>query len=456
MLRFRGISLVSLILSTLLSVNSVFAESNKFNNKQKKYAVVLSAATKADSDWGQVSARLVKKYNAREFVFDQKPLEILKDLRSYFPYYVCFVTRPDELYGKSTFIADAARVVRSLDDDCYEDAIWAILTGIDAKDAMRIISSPPLTVRKALSHVGNGCLEWFDEGTSFSEGEKNAKFVKKPGEPVKKVAGPDETTAEFTEVLNRNDCNIISTSGHATEKDWQMGYSFRSGQIKPKDGKLFAIQLDGKMLPITADNPKIYFGIGNCLIGHVLDKDCMALTWIHNGANQFFGHIVPQSRPCYAWAICEYFYLLQDRFSFAEAVYIHSLARIYETSKLGVDYPCCNVGGKSSILYGDPAWDARMKKTVDPLYDQNLIINTNGNKLSITFEIKANKDGGISRPPVALLPIRIKNAEVESTNAKQVEVADNFILMRVWDKNDPPLKAGETRKVKLTAERIAE
>ena len=24
---------------------------------------------------------------------------------------------------------------------------------------------------------------------------------------------------------------MVSTSGHATEEDWQMGYSFRSGQI---------------------------------------------------------------------------------------------------------------------------------------------------------------------------------------------------------------------------------
>jgi len=146
--------------------------------------------------------------------------------------------------------------------------------------------------------------------------------------------------------LNADTADMVSTSGHATEHDWQMGYSYRSGQIVvprwiPKlpqparasyarlretdaaafsTARLLAVDARNEVLAIATKNPKIYYSPGNCRIARVDGPGCMALGWIDHGAVQFFGHVGIQTRSCYAWGVAEYFLALQGRFTFAESV----------------------------------------------------------------------------------------------------------------------------------------
>ena len=427
------------------------------DNSKKKYAIVVSKTTYADSQWAQVVNKLKSKYDGQVFTYDAPNIgAVRKQLNEYMPWYVCIVAKPEEA-GRD-FIRKSAALLRNLDDDPYEDAIWAVLTGYVAEDALRIASADSLTITNALSGIGNGWLYWFESGVAFNEGKKNGKTIKEPGKEPVEVHGPDDTTEEIVQLLNTNKYQIMSSSGHATERNWQIGYTYDGGYIVCKDGRLYGLSSDKKVYSIDTTNSKIYYSPGNCLIGHIPDRDCMALAWIHNGTNQFFGHIVPQGRQCIAWTIRDLFMGLQGRFTYSEAVYLNQQSLIFEVNDLRHNYPCCYESKKGTAFYGDPAWEARVKQVTTPIYDQELTITQqpNSDKYDIKFTITINKDGQLSEHtvhPATLLPFNIKNAVIKKTDAKKAVVADNFIMLHVYSDGDAPFKKGDTRTVELVAER---
>lgn len=367
------------------------------------YAILVHKAIATDPQWSKVVAAFERKYQARVFTYDvPDPAAAMKELIQYAPKYVAFIANLHQ--ANRDFVYRTKAMMRALDEDPYEDAIWGIVTGYEAEDALRMARAEKLTVRKALSGIGGGWLEFFREGLSFSEGEKNAQFVKAPGKPVEKVKGPDDTTKSFADALNSDVYDMMSTSGHATEKGWQIGYSYENGFILSHGGKLFGRDTAGRVTEIVTRNPKIYFAPGNCLIGHISDMDCMALAWIHNGANQFYGHTREQHRNCRSWGIVDYFVRLQGRFTFAEAVLLNRADILF---KGGND--CC----ESTVLYGDPAWEARVSAEVPPPYEASLKFEKSGGSVSITFAVTLKEDyeGPLA---LALLPQRIRKPEVKS------------------------------------------
>lgn len=443
--------------AALLLCGQSFCFAQKSDNSKKKYAIVVSKATYENVQWAQVVNKLKSKYEGQVFTYDSPNIgAVRKQLNEYMPWYVCIVATPEEA-GRE-FIRKSADLMRNLDDDPYEDAIWAVLTGYVAEDALRIASADNLTITNALSGVGNGLLDWFESGIAFNESKKNGKTVKEPGKPAVEVYGPDDTTEEIVQLLNTNKYQMMSSSGHATERNWQIGYNFENGYIVCKDGRLYGVSSDRKQYNVDTTNAKIYYSPGNCLIAHIPDRNCMALAWIHNGTNQFFGHIVPQGRQCIAWTIRELFMGLQDRFTYSEAVYLNQQSLIYEVNELKNNYPCCYESRKGTAFYGDPAWEARIKKVGTPIYDQSLTVTQqpDSDKYDIKFTITLNKDGQISGHqlhPGAFLPFNVKNAVVKKTDAKKAVVADNFIMLHVYDKGDAAFKKGDTRTVELVAER---
>jgi len=298
-----------------------------------RYAIVAEDRTAEDPGWKNVIAALEKKRHARLFPWKVNDTEALrKQLAAFRPHYVCFVARPQELdrEARARLRSNRGRaielplcgiqyhrmdeLIRSLDPDPYYDAIWAVLTAASPKDALRVVGAKPLVVRRHLSHITSGWLEWFESGVSFDETKKGRKYVKVPGKPPVETRGPDDTTAEFIRELNSGTVDMVSTSGHATEGDWQMGYTYRNGQLVTASriarlaervrenyrkllegsaslGKLFGVDTAGRVLPVLSRNPKVYYSPGNCRIARVAGKDCMVLGWIHHGAMQFFGHV---------------------------------------------------------------------------------------------------------------------------------------------------------------------
>ncbi len=411
-----------------------------------KYAIVVSAATKSDASWGKVVEKLKSKYKkSKLFTYSSSIDEVKQAVAKYYPRYVCFVAKPTDA-GRS-FCRSVISFMRTLDDDPYEDAVWAILTGYDVGDAMRIATDRELTVEYGLLHASGGWLNWFKEGLYFSEGTRGNGSVKKPGKPSKKIDAPRDTTQAFVKAVNKNKVHLIITSGHATERDWQMGYPRWGGKIMVAGGGSLVGRENlgrGASYPIKTTNPKIYYSWGNCLIAHINGMNCMCLAWIHNGCNHFYGHIITQSRQCTAPGIGHYFFTLQDRFTFAEAAYITRQAARFTQAP---GYERC-LGG--TVLYGDPAYQARMAKSVKPAYDQELTVKPLGDeKYKVTFKIRANREVSFSPrhggAAVAFLPGRAVSWSDIKSDCK-TEITDNLVIMKI----DGKLKKGDVRKVTFT------
>ncbi|MCE5266873.1 MAG: hypothetical protein LLG00_03190 [Planctomycetaceae bacterium] len=421
------------------------------------YAIVVSKKTFADAAWKRVVGSLQKKYQARLFVFDYPKIEATKDaIASYAPHYVCFVAQPSEA-GRD-FVQRAARFMREIDPDPYVDAIWAILTGYTPDDALRMVTAQPLVVSRGVSHVTDGWLRWFDEGVSWSEVQKNHKYTKAAGEDVREVKGPDDTVPEIVAELNRGTCHIMSSSGHAREHDWQLGFTYPNGHFISKQGKLFGRTTKTEKIAICSPNSKIYYSPGNCLIAHISDMDCMSLAWMHSGGvNQFFGHVVPQYRCCWAWEVGNYFFTQQGRFTFSESVHLFRqdvIARLTEATNEKTKFYLTS-DRDSTVLYGDPAWQARMKPVTDPNYDQKLSIEDAGDgKVTIRFAITARRECAPTEPAGALLPFRIRDAKVLDNDAAKAVVGRDFVLLRLLQDGEHALVPTDTRTVTISAVKI--
>ncbi|MFC1793592.1 ankyrin repeat domain-containing protein [Planctomycetota bacterium] len=456
----------SLTFSTEAEESGVIIQRNlpapKRDTSLRPYAVVVDANTLEHPEWGQVVEALKKKYNAKVFVAHYPEVgTVRKALNEYMPWYVCFVAEPEQ--ATREMIEAAAYTMTWLDDDPYEDAVWAVLTGFVAEDALRIVNAEPLVVRKELSNVWDGWLDWLEEGVSLSS-DSDYKFVKNIGGVKQQLEGPKERTPEFVEILNQDDCDIITTAAHASEHVFLLGYpnTASDGRITHnEEGDIYGIDTQGKIHDINMSKPKIYYSPGNCLIGHIDGPSCLSLAWMHNGANAFFGHIYVQERTCYTWAIAEYFMALQGQYTFAEATYAYWLALRFSVDELPEAYPCCDRDGKGTVLYGDPAWEARVKRTVMPAYSQDLDIEYLAHgRIKITAGITIHRKWepwvvpGVR--PVILLPFRIREATIEKSDVDKVGVADSFILLDLGTRSigGNSFPVGTQRSVVLYARKL--
>ena len=481
---------------------------NQLKFYRERYAIVVSEKTSKDSKWLDVvnalKAKHDVKYNVKVFNYKDS-LNLLKsDLSKFAPKYICFVATPEEISrgdGKEFtnylneeidktfkglteeeenpsktlnkrlkikgFIPEIYQLTRELDDDPYGDAIWAILTGYEPEDALKIAKhDKPLKVKKALSGKF-GYIPWFKEGKGFSEREQGKGDIKKPGEKVVECKVPDDATKCFVDELNSNTYDFFDTCGHAIEHAWMIGFKFESGMITHKDGQLYGVDLQKNKYKINTDNPKIYYGEGNCLIGNIDQKDCMVTSWIHSGgAHLFGGYIVLDWFGFMGWDIFWHFIMPGDFFTFQESFYITN-----QTLILGLEekFPeLLNNNGKAlrgylyerdtMALYGDPAWDARMDKEDNYLFQPDIsYIYKGGGKYEFTFKITSKLDNwsfdptgwGGGNSAGALLPFRITNVkDIKTDSGGKTVITDNFVLMQVKG----TLKKGDEKKVTFTAE----
>jgi hypothetical protein len=403
------------------------------------YAIVVSKATQADAEWQSVVDALRIKHDGIVISYDSSLAEALPALRTHFPKYTCIVATPEEATRR--FVAQAHQVLRQLDEDPYPDTIWGIVTGYDPADALRIAQhAEPLIVKRALTGTVGSPLDAYDEGIMFNELEAKSMWDKAAGQPVAAKACPQDTTKMIVDALNDYEPDIFITSGHATEKNWQLGFSYRNGFFKCKNGQLYGQDATGQRFDVTSPNPKVHLPVGNCLIANISDRECMALALMHSaGVYQMVGYTIPTGYGYGGWGVKDYFSELQaGRFSLAEAHYVNQLALIYNLER--VDQQARAFRGlrgdrDTVVLYGDPAWEARMPKRA-LAWTQSL-----SEKDGVyTFTLTANERGDWdNRPIVHLMPDRLKDIAIIAGAGYQPIVADNFILVK-FNKGVAPMK----------------
>lgn len=150
----------------------------------------------------------------------------------------------------------------------------------------------------------------------------------------------------------------LLTSGHASERDWQIVYNQDRGRIvHTKDARLQAVEPGGKARhDLKGASVRAYLGAGNCLIGHVDSRTCMATAWIHAaGVEQFAGYTVPSWYGFMGWGVSGLFG--SGRYSLPEARYLTNERLVWArlrghpaSEDKGLDYD-----RDVFAFYGDPA-----------------------------------------------------------------------------------------------------
>ena len=436
---------------------------------ENTYAIVAPNSVLIDSAWANVVHVLAKRHNGSIVSYSGNDLYSTKQkLSDISPRYICFVSNPEYIiaYGSEHYVRDIYQLTRDLDDDIYGDAIWGILTGYNAADALRIASGPSkIIVSNALLKTAGDWLDYFKQGVYFSESEYNKMWYKNPnGNVIKNIPGPTDCTDTLCALLNSNKIDIMVTSGHASQYDWQLHYPtpgyegfFRSSS----SGQLYAVPNSGYIMNINSTNPKIYYAPGNCLIGNISNKNCMVLSWLHTGgAYQYAGYTVGTWYGYAGWGVSDYFIHLKNRFTFSESNFLNNQSLIYDLKNKtpGTDPSGLNYDKNVFAFYGDPACDARLENTttIEPLYSQELLIkNSNPEVDTVIFRITINKSGHPSRHPAVIFPFRAQNIHVISMNANNAAITDNFALLDIWEKGQSDLSAGSQRQVMFTISKIS-
>ena len=441
------------------------------------YCVVVSQATQDDRQWKPVVDALVAKHRAAVLTFERSVDESLSGLRRQRPRYVCFVAKPTE--ATREFVAGVNRLTRRIDDDPYVDAIWGILTGYDAACALRIARhKEPLVIHRVAAGTEVE-LTMCDEGVWYCELQQGRMVRKQPGKKPEEAKAPPDTTQALVDALGVYRAELFVTSGHATERDWQIGYRYRNGQFRSAAGGLFGVDTRGRRLPIRSDNPKVYLPVGNCLMGHIDGPDAMALAFLNSaGVYQMIGYTVPTWYGYGGWGLLDYFFEQPGRFTLAEAFFANQQALLHrletyfpgiaaeaDPNKLAGDRalsPQARAAGLTPsdargllydrdhlAFYGDPAWSARMAP--GPLSWEQSLDEKQG---EYRFEIRplraersfapVNTNGSQrgGRPIVQLLPHRIRAQSVRISEGADLDplVTDNFILVplpRKWEAQRP-------------------
>lgn len=468
------LSLVCLVaLATLVAAASARAD--------VPYAVVVSKRTHEDPKWGEVVKALVAKHQACVIEYEKDVSRSLPELKRLFPRYACFVAQPDE--AGRLFVVSVHRLTRKLNDDPYTDVMWGIITGYDADDALRIAKiKEPLTIRKAAGGIVVN-LDVFDEAIFYRETSKNEYVEKKSGKPVEQKKGNGDDARPLKKALEEFKPDLFVTSGHATERDWQIGYPTgnEKGMFISKDGKLIAVDRDRKHgAVIHSDNPKVLLSVGNCLMGHVRDRQAISLAWMHTaGVDQMIGYTVNQWYPAAGFGTMDLFfsapgrYTLNDAFFFNNQKIVHDLeTRFPKTARrcfeewdlahdrtllgrlagsLGYAKPSPELKDNLGLLwdrdtfafYGDPAWEVKLAPRALPFSYE--LTSNNG---VYTFRITATADCKPSRELAMRFPRRLKNIEVIKGKEFAPLVTPTFIMVT----KPGSLEKGKTYEVTFKAE----
>ncbi len=430
------------------------------------YVALVSQATLQAPGWSNVVAALAAQRPTRVVTYPGPlSLDLRARLASPHPRYVCLVARPEEV--TRAFVATTHKLLRRLDDDPYVDCFWGILTGYHASNALAIARTrKPLIVRRVAGGTAFA-LALCEEGQWYDELKPRRWVKKERGGAPEELQGPRDTTEAMVRLLNEYQPDLFITSGHATERDWQLGFAYRNGSFRHADGRLFGRDLAGRTYPVDSPNPKVYLPIGNCLMGHIDRPDCMATAWMNSaGVRQMIGYTVPTWYGYAGWGMLDYFVEQPGRYTFAEAfvanqqALLHRLA-VFFPELLTVDVPpgrrpprpirvneraraagLCAQDGLGLLydrdtlaFYGNPAWVARMAPA--PLAWRQTLTETNG---VFTFTIRPrdrdsfapiNRNGVQrgGRPFIAFLPHRIQPARLLEGAELEPVITDDFVLV---------------------------
>lgn len=458
----------------LCAVNVIFAA---------RYAVVVSDVTNSDPGWHAVVESLTVKHSGHVFTWQDSVAEVKNDLSLYRPDYIAFVAQP-AVEVNVPFVERIWEMTRELDADPYGDAVWGVVTGYEADDAMRIVQNQTLQVKTALSGTGSSWDSWFYQAITTFEAQYNRIRFKMPDtavviDTVCPLRCPDDRCTLLINYLNngiddtimgysiQGEVDYFVTSGHGNVREWQLHYPDvgLEGFFRSFVGQLYGDPYDGPNLYANSTHPRIYNAMGNCSVGNPSSEHNMPYAWLHTGgAIAMTGYMPVTTYGYMLWGLPGIFTMLQDEFTYAQAFYLNNQQLIFDrlnntagTDSAGLDYDrnaCC--------YYGDPAAAIRTYEWRLPYWEQGLEIDSGETWDTLHFWIEAHYDSvdpgfsgtGGRRHPFAFLPDRYDSAYIIDNNCYDAVLTDNFVLMYCWKQGDQRLANGAERWVTFIAKRV--
>lgn len=422
----------------------------------QSYAICVSNSTA--SAWADVINALLQKHANRQpkvYKYNSDLMEVLDSLKRDLPYYTCFVGNDNEVSREH--LDKVHTISRSLLPGPYSDTIWAILTGPDKETALRIANTTqPLVVERSVSNTAVS-INKVQEGIMMNEGKQFLCERKTRGEE-KKVVGQcggdlsEELLSMLTPKAGQHPVDMVVTSSHASEHNWQIGYAFEGGYfVHDKGSNMLAKTVGGGSIPIKSPNPKILIAAGNCLMGHIVPGSCMACSWLKSvGVTQMVGYTKESWFGYGGWGTLKYFVEVAGIHNLSQAFFANIQTLIQQLQmpnqpaqfKKGLEYD-----NKVLAFYGDPAWEARIPlpsaqtNTTPNPYEQQFTQEGNGRyrlRVNCVRDCawtcpKANDSSTKpGRPPFFIFPKRMKNPRVTSG---KIVLTSLFAIVEVPDKS---------------------
>jgi hypothetical protein len=429
------------------------------------YAVVIGKQTASDPRWSEVASVLQRKYaGARIFTYGQLD-EVADAPKAFSPDYIAFVCKPQE--ATPGFVRKASQFNRKLENKPYGTAVWAIVTGYDHEDALRIArNDQPPTINFGLGGM-LGFIDSLPEGVAYSEFTETRRDwqEKRSGHGLRdRHDAPEDHLIPMIRLINGNKVDGVWTSGHAGKDMWSVYYPEGPSYVVAENGGLTG-RIDGEArATVRSTNPKIYLGIGNCLTARIEDRDeSYALSWIHSGgAHQYFGFIEETYYGLMGWSMADNFFYRGGRFNVAESAFVANQSlllamngRLAPDEVDGMEYD-----KDATVVYGDPAWMATVPETTARSvqhWSTKLDRSVAGNKVRWELTVAFQKESDFSpssgkdlRPVFAFLPERVKRPRPvgKPSRVAAFHLASNFVVVHFEGR----IAAGETRKFVFESE----
>ena len=408
-------------------------------------------------DWKSVALALGRKHGAMVMQYDgmEGLGGVLAELRKIKPKYVCFVVPPESAGRK--FIMVAYWMMRAIDDDPYGDAIWGVITGYSAADGMKIVKAPlHREIRSfATSMGGDHALDNWGSGFASDERTADNFWMKRLGGTNEKVATGGNIAKTLADAFNTIPVDYFVTSGHARERNWQIVYNQNKGMlVHTAEAGLQFVEPGGEIKhSLTNASLKVYVGAGNCLIGHVDRRDCMATAWMHTaGVEQFVGYTVPSWYGFMGWGVKGLHE--EGRYSLAEARYLENERLLWAKTRKHKPMDEKGLGYDRDVLafYGDPAQRIMFPKDKTPY---NVVVKGDAVRVSFTrdYSFAPLDDARGARPVMALLDAPPPGNTLLGTDGKEVAesvVTERFIFIPVPGKH----AAGEALEFKIEMKEV--
>lgn len=317
-----------ILFSLLALIGFVACNESKIKSADEAYVVITSEAVQNDAEWMAVADALKGKHSADIVCYKSSPVELIDTLRKLNPRYVAIVEKPENI-GRD-YVIEFNLASRKLDEDIYADFMWGIITGYDAKAAMRMVenSTEPLVIKDAVATIMElNSAKWFDnyawvdDHTKGLWGEKRGR----ESEIVTDTVAAEQVLRKFTDIYQAIDPDLVVTAAHATQQNLEMPYSL--GNLKPREGKLYAedrFTLKEWDL-VESGKRRVYAAVGNCLIGDMNNTpNSMASAWLSgSNAATMLGYVVTTWHGRNGWGALKYWVTNPKRYTLAEATFIN-------------------------------------------------------------------------------------------------------------------------------------